>query len=232
YSLRTMADFRGKIIESRLDGTLMSFNGREVEVLFTGRFNAYNLTAVFGACILLGWPLETVLLNMSRLIPVAGRFQTFRSPDGAVTAIVDYAHTPDAVVNVLQAIREVVGTRGRICTVVGAGGNRDKGKRPIMAREAARLSDSVILTSDNPRFEEPEDILADMQAGLDTDEARYRTISIVDRAEAIAEAVRRAAPGDVVLIAGKGHEDYQETKGVKHHFDDREVVAACLASRG
>lgn len=231
YSLRTMADFRGKVIESRLDGTLMSFNGREVEVLFTGRFNAYNLTAVFGACILLGWPLETVLLNMSRLVPVAGRFQTFRSPSGDVTAIVDYAHTPDAVVNVLEAIREVVGNRGRICTVVGAGGNRDKGKRPIMAREAARLSDSVILTSDNPRFEEPEDIIHDMEAGLDTPEARAKTVSITDRAEAIAEAVRRADKGDVVLIAGKGHEDYQEVRGVKHHFDDREIVSACLSGR-
>lgn len=232
YSLRSMADFRGKVIESRLDGTLMSFNGREVEVLFTGRFNAYNLTAVFGACILMGWPLETVLLNMSRLIPVAGRFQTFRSPSGDVTAIVDYAHTPDAVVNVLQAIREVVGSKGRIFTVVGAGGNRDKGKRPIMAREAARLSDFVILTSDNPRFEEPLDILHDMEAGLDTPESRAKSISIVDRAEAIARAISEAAKGDVVLIAGKGHEDYQEVKGVKHHFDDREQAARCLASRG
>ena len=227
YSLRSQADFMGRVIESRLDGTTMSFNGREVEVLFTGRFNAYNLTAVYGASVLLGWPVDEVLVAMSRLVPVAGRFQTFRSSTG-VTAIVDYAHTPDAVVNVLQAIREVVGTRGAIITVVGAGGNRDKGKRPIMAREAALRSDRLILTSDNPRDEEPADIIADMEAGLDVD-TRKKTLSIVDRREAIRTAVALAAPGDVVLIAGKGHEDYQEVKGVKHHFDDREVVKECLA---
>lgn len=229
YSLRAMADFRGRVIESRLDGTLMSFNGREVDVLFTGRFNAYNLTAVFGTSVLLGWDMETVLVNMSRLVPVAGRFQAFHSPDGAVTAVVDYAHTPDAVVNVITAIREVVGNRGRIITVVGAGGNRDKGKRPIMAQEAARLSDKVVLTSDNPRFEEPADILHDMEAGIADDaEARRKTLSIVDRREAIRTAVALAQPGDVVLVAGKGHEDYQEVKGVKHHFDDREVVREVL----
>ena len=228
YSLRNIADFRGRVIESRLDGTLMSFNGREVDVLFTGRFNAYNLTAVYGASILLGWDMETVLLNMSRLVPVAGRFQTFRSAERGVTAIVDYAHTPDAVVNVITAIREVVGNKGKIITVVGAGGNRDKGKRPIMAKEATRLSDRVILTSDNPRFEEPADILHDMEAGLETDEARRKTLSIIDRREAIRAAVALAGEGDVVLIAGKGHEDYQEVKGVKHHFDDREEVKAAL----
>ena len=228
YSLRNIADFRGRVIESRLDGTLMSFNGREVDVLFTGKFNAYNLTAVYGASILLGWDMETVLLNMSRLVPVAGRFQTFRSAERGVTAIVDYAHTPDAVVNVITAIREVVGNKGKIITVVGAGGNRDKGKRPIMAKEATRLSDRVILTSDNPRFEEPADILHDMEAGLETDEARRKTFSIIDRREAIRAAVALAGEGDVVLIAGKGHEDYQEVKGVKHHFDDREEVKAAL----
>lgn len=229
YSLRAMADFRGRVIESRLDGTLMSFNGREVDVLFTGRFNAYNLTAVFGTSVLLGWDMETVLVNMSRLVPIAGRFQAFHSSDGAVTAIVDYAHTPDAVVNVITAIREVVGNRGRIITVVGAGGNRDKGKRPIMAQEAARLSDKVVLTSDNPRFEEPADILHDMEAGIADDaEACRKTLSIVDRREAIRTAVALAQPGDVVLVAGKGHEDYQEVKGVKHHFDDREVVREVL----
>lgn len=228
YSLRNIADFRGRVIESRLDGTLMSFNGREVDVLFTGKFNAYNLTAVYGASILLGWDMETVLLNMSRLVPVAGRFQTFRSAERGVTAIVDYAHTPDAVVNVITAIREVVGNKGKIITVVGAGGNRDKGKRPIMAKEATRLSDRVILTSDNPRFEEPADILHDMEAGLETVEARRKTLSIIDRREAIRTAVALAGEGDVVLIAGKGHEDYQEVKGVKHHFDDREEVKAAL----
>ncbi len=157
YSLRQLADFRGRIVESRLDGTLLSLNDRQVEVRFTGKFNAYNLTAVYGACVLLGWDPEEVLVNMSRLVPVAGRFQAFHSPKG-VTAIVDYAHTPDAVVNVLQAIREVVGAKGRVFTVVGAGGNRDSGKRPIMAREAALRSDRLFLTSDNPRFEQPEAI--------------------------------------------------------------------------
>ncbi|MBR5551012.1 MAG: UDP-N-acetylmuramoyl-L-alanyl-D-glutamate--2,6-diaminopimelate ligase [Muribaculaceae bacterium] len=222
YSLRSKADFVGRVIESRLDGTLMTFNGREVEVLFTGKFNAYNLTAVYATSILLGWDAEEVMVNMSRLVPVAGRFQAFHSPKG-VTAIVDYAHTPDAVVNVLTAIRDVIGNKGNIITVVGAGGNRDKGKRPIMAREAAARSEKVILTSDNPRDEEPTDILRDMEEGLD-DEARAKTLSISDRREAIRTATMLAQAGDVILIAGKGHEDYQEIKGVKYHFDDREVV--------
>lgn len=228
YSLRTLADFSCRIIESHIDGTLLNFNGKEVNVQFTGRFNAYNLTAVYGASILLGWPEDDVLLCMSRLVPVAGRFQAFRSGTG-VTAIVDYAHTPDAVVNVLQAIREVLGNRGRIITVVGAGGNRDKGKRPIMAREAATRSDMLILTSDNPRFEKPEDILADMEAGLDTPQLRANSMSITDRRQAIRAAARTALPGDVILIAGKGHEDYQEIEGVKHHFDDREAVQQAFA---
>lgn len=222
YSLRSEADFTGRIVESRLDGTLLSLNGREVEVMFTGRFNAYNLTAVYGASVLLGWPVEDILRCMSMLVPVAGRFQTLRSPRGYV-AVVDYAHTPDAVVNVLNAIREVVGDKAQVITVVGAGGNRDHGKRPIMAAEAARLSDRLILTSDNPRFEDPRAILADMEAGLDASQ-RPRTLTIVDRREAIRTATALAQPGDVVLIAGKGHEDYQEINGVKHHFDDRETV--------
>lgn len=222
YSLRRHADFMGKVIESRLDGTLISFNGHEVETLFTGKFNAYNLTAVYGVANLLGWDEERILVDMSRLVPVAGRFQTFRAPNG-VMAVVDYAHTPDAVVNVLQSIREVVGSKGQIITVVGAGGNRDRGKRPIMAAEAARLSDRVVLTSDNPRDEDPAEILHEMEGGL-TDETRKKTLSIVDRREAIRTAIMLAGAGDVVLIAGKGHEDYQEIKGVKHHFDDREVV--------
>ncbi len=222
YSLRSEADFTGRIVESRLDGTLLSLNGREVEVMFTGRFNAYNLTAVYGASVLLGWPVDDILRCMSMLVPVAGRFQTLRSPRGYV-AVVDYAHTPDAVVNVLNAIREVVGDKAQVITVVGAGGNRDHGKRPIMAAEAARLSDRLILTSDNPRFEDPRAILADMEAGLDASQ-RPRTLTIVDRREAIRTATAFAQAGDVVLIAGKGHEDYQEINGVKHHFDDRETV--------
>ena len=227
YSLRTMADFRCRIIESRLNGTLLSLNDREVEALFTGKFNAYNLTSVYGAALLLGFPPEEVLVKMSLLVPVAGRFQTFLSPRG-YTAIVDYAHTPDALVNVLGSIREVIGTSGKIITVVGAGGNRDKGKRPIMAKEAALRSDRLILTSDNPRFENPEDILRDMAEGLD-DEARRRTLKITDRKEAIRAAAQFAEKGDVVLIAGKGHEDYQEVCGVKHHFDDSEVVKEIFA---
>ncbi len=227
YSLRTRADFTGKIVESRLDGTLLSLNGHEVEVLFTGRFNAYNLTAVYGASLLLGWDPERVLVDMSRLVPVAGRFQPFRSA-GGVTAIVDYAHSPDALVNVLSTIRDIVGAKGQIITVVGAGGNRDKGKRPIMAREAALRSDRLILTSDNPRDEEPEAIIADMREGLDA-RAMASTLCITDRREAIRTAVSLAGEGDVVLVAGKGHEDYQEIRGVKHHFDDREVVQEALS---
>lgn len=222
YSLRTRADFTGRIIESRLDGMLISFNGCEVETLFTGRFNAYNLLSVYAVGILLGWERNEVEIAMSRLVPVAGRFQTFRSPRG-YAAIVDYAHTPDAVVNVLNTIRDVIGSGNKIITVVGAGGNRDKGKRPIMAREAALRSDRVVLTSDNPRNENPADILADMESGLDS-EGRDKTLTVVDRREAIRTAMMLAREGDVVLIAGKGHEDYQEINGVKHHFDDREVV--------
>lgn len=223
YSLRASADFMGRVVESRLDGTLMSFNGHEVETLFTGRYNAYNLTAVYGVATMLGWNPEKILVDMSRLVPVAGRFQTIHSPLG-VTAVVDYAHTPDAVVNVLQAIREVVGPDKNIITVVGAGGNRDKGKRPIMAKEAALRSNRVVLTSDNPRDEEPEQILRDMEEGLENTDLRSNVLSITDRREAIRTAVMLAKPGDVVLIAGKGHENYQEVKGVKHHFDDCEVV--------
>lgn len=227
YSLRKDADFRGKIIESRLDGTLLSLNGKEVEVRFTGKFNAYNLTAVYGASILTGFPQEEVLVNMSRLVPVAGRFQTFMSPSG-VTAIVDYAHTPDALVNVLDTIREIVGQKGEITTVVGAGGNRDAGKRPQMASEAACRSDKLILTADNPRFEDPEEIIAQMREGLSKEELK-RTLSITNRREAIRTAIRMASPGGVVLVAGKGHEPYQEIQGVRHHFDDREEVEQALS---
>ncbi len=229
YSLRTTADFRCKILETRLDGTLLQLNGRDIEVNFTGRFNAYNLTAVYGASILTGFPEEEVAVNMSKLVPVAGRFQTFRSTDG-VTAIVDYAHTPDALVNVLDTIREVVGNSGQITTVVGAGGDRDHGKRPMMASEAACRSDLLILTSDNPRTEEPESIIKDMKAGLTEDELR-RTLCITDRREAIRTAIRMAQPGTVVLVAGKGHEPYQEVNGIRHHFDDREEVNRELGER-
>lgn len=229
YSLRSDADFRGKVLETRLDGTLMLLNGKEVEVQFTGRFNAYNLTDVYGASILSGFDPEEVIVNMSLLVPVAGRFQPFMSADG-VAAIVDYAHTPDALVNVLDTIREIVGPDGEIITVVGAGGNRDHGKRPMMAQEAACRSDYLFLTSDNPRNEVPEDIIAEMKAGLNSEEMR-RTECITDRRTAIQEAVRRAKPGTVVLVAGKGHETYQEICGVRHHFDDREEVKNAFTLR-
>ena len=227
YSLRSITDFKGRIIESRLDGTTLELNGNQVEVLFTGRFNAYNLLSVYGASLLLGFDPAQVLVKMSMLEPVAGRFQTLRSPRG-YTAIVDYAHTPDALVNVLNAIREVVGTTGHIITVCGCGGNRDAGKRPMMAREAANRSDRVVLTSDNPRNEDPDEILRQMEAGL-PDEARTTTLTITDRRQAIRTACQLAQPGDVVLVAGKGHEDYQEIQGVKHHFDDREQVLDVFA---
>lgn len=228
YALRSVADFRGKIIESRLDGTLISFNGTEVETLFTGRFNAYNLTAVYGASILMGWDNEAVLTAMSRLVPVAGRFQTISSAKG-ITGIVDYAHTPDAIVNVLDTIRDVIGAGHRIITVAGAGGDRDRGKRPIMAREAARRSDRLILTSDNPRSEDPAAIIAEMMTGLD-DEGRQRTLAITDRREAIRAAVMMASAGDVVAVCGKGHETYEIFRDRTIHFDDREELSEALNS--
>ncbi|MDR0977377.1 MAG: UDP-N-acetylmuramoyl-L-alanyl-D-glutamate--2,6-diaminopimelate ligase [Prevotellaceae bacterium] len=222
YSLRSLSDFHGRILESHFEGMLLDFNGRELAVPFIGRFNASNLLAVFGAAVLLGKSEEEVLVALSMLHPVAGRFEAIRSPAGW-TAIVDYAHTPDALANVLTAIHGVLDGRGRVITVVGAGGNRDRGKRPLMAKEAARASDRVIITSDNPRFEEPTDIINDMLAGLDRDD-RAKTLSMADRREAIRTACMMAGVGDVILVAGKGHEDYQEIKGVKHHFDDREEI--------
>ena len=226
YSLRSLADFRGKVIEERIDGTTVEINRHEVEMLFTGRFNVYNLLSVYGAAVLLGFAPEEVLVKTSLLVPVSGRFQTFRSPLG-YTAVVDYAHTPDALVNVLDTLREVSG-EGHVITVCGCGGNRDKGKRPIMAHEAAMRSDQLILTSDNPRDEDPAAILLDMESGLERGELS-RVLKIADRREAIRTACRLARKGDVVLVAGKGHETYQEIKGVKHHFDDREVLAQVFA---
>ena len=222
YSLRSLADFKGKVLESHFEGMLLDFNNRELAVHFIGRFNAYNLLAVFGAAVLLGKREEDVLIALSTLHPVAGRFDAVRSLQG-YTAIVDYAHTPDALANVLNAIHGVLEGRGKVITVVGAGGNRDKGKRPLMAQEAARQSDRLIITSDNPRFEEPQDIMNDMLAGLSKEDLQ-KTLAIADRREAIRTACMLAQKGDVVLVAGKGHEDYQEIKGVKHHFDDKEEV--------
>lgn len=228
YSLRTLCDFKGKVLEDGFDGMLLDINNREVNVQFIGRFNASNLLAVYGAARLLGKQPEDVLLVLSTLRPVAGRFDAIRSKRG-YTAIVDYAHTPDALENVLSAIHEVLRGRGRVITVVGAGGNRDKGKRPLMAQESARQSDKVIITSDNPRFEEPQDIINDMLAGLNKNDMQ-KVLSIADRKEAIRTACMLAQPQDVILIAGKGHENYQEIKGIKHHFDDKEIVNEIFAN--
>ena len=222
YSIRSMADFKAKIIECHFEGMYLDINGKEVGVQFIGKFNVSNLLAVYGAAIMLGKKPDDILVILSTLKSVSGRLEPIHSPEG-YTAIVDYAHTPDALENVLNTINEVLNGKGKVITVCGAGGNRDKGKRPIMAQTAAKLSDKVIITSDNPRFEEPQDIINDMLAGLDNKQMK-KVVSIVDRKEAIRTACMMAEKGDVILIAGKGHEDYQEIKGVKHHFDDREIV--------
>ena len=222
YSTRTMADFKAKIIECHFEGMYLDINGKEVGVQFIGKFNVSNLLAVYGAAVMLGKKPEDILLILSTLKSVNGRLEPIHSPEG-YTAIVDYAHTPDALENVLNAIHEVLNGKGKVITVCGAGGNRDKGKRPLMAQEAVKQSDKVIITSDNPRFEEPQDIINDMLAGLDQKQMK-KVVSIVDRREAIRTACMLAEKGDVILIAGKSHEDYQEIKGVKHHFDDKEVV--------
>ena len=227
YSTRTMADFKARIIECHFEGMYLEMDGHEVGVQFIGKFNVSNLLAVYGAARMLGQQPEDILLVLSTLKSVAGRLEPIRSKEG-VTAVVDYAHTPDALDNVLKAIREVLeGTEGQVITVCGAGGNRDKGKRPLMAREAVKQSDRVIITSDNPRFEEPQAIIDDMLAGLDEEQMK-KVIAIVDRRQAIKTACMMAKSGDVILIAGKGHEDYQDVKGVKHHFDDKEEVRACF----
>ena len=222
YSTRTICDYRARLVETHLDGMLLEFNNREFATLLTGRFNISNLLAIYGAAVELGKEPEEVLRIMSTLKPVSGRFEALHSPQG-FSAIVDYAHTPDAIKNVLGTVNDVLRGRGNIITVVGAGGNRDKGKRPLMAAEAAKASNRVILTSDNPRNEDPQEIINDMLAGL-SDEQRKKTIAIVDRREAIRTACALAQKGDVVVVAGKGHENYQEIQGVKHHFDDKEVI--------
>ena len=222
YSTRTMADFRAKIIECHFEGMYLEINGKEVGVQFIGKFNVSNLLAVYGAAVMLGKKPEDILVIMSTLKSVSGRLEPIHSPEG-YTAIVDYAHTPDALENVLNAIHEVLDGKGFVITVCGAGGDRDKGKRPLMAQEAVKQSDRVIITSDNPRSEDPQDIINDMLEGLDAKQMR-KVVTIVDRREAIRTACMMAQKGDVILIAGKGHEDYQEIQGVKHHFDDKEVV--------
>lgn len=222
YSVRSMADFKAKILECHFGGMYLEIDGREVGVQFIGKFNVSNLLAVYGAAVMLGQNPVNILIAMSTLKSVSGRLDPVHSPLG-YTAIVDYAHTPDALENVLKAIHEVLNGKGHVITVCGAGGNRDKGKRPIMAQEAVKQSDKVIITSDNPRFEDPQDIINDMLAGL-TPQQMTKVVSIVDRKEAIRTACMLAQKGDVILVAGKGHEDYQEIKGVKHHFDDKEII--------
>ena len=222
YSTRSIADFKARIIECHFEGMYLDIDNHEVGVQFIGKFNVSNLLAVYSTAVMLGKKPEDILLVMSTLHSVNGRLEPIHSPEG-YTAIVDYAHTPDALENVLNAIHEVLNGKGQVITVCGAGGNRDKGKRPLMAREAVKQSDKVIITSDNPRFEEPQAIIDDMLAGLNAQQMK-KVISIVDRKEAIRTACMMAQKGDVILIAGKGHEDYQEIKGVKHHFDDKEVV--------
>lgn len=223
YALKSLADFKCKVLEKHLDGMLLDVDGTEVWTHFSGIFNAYNLLSVYATALLLGEKADDVLPAMSELRPVAGRFEILRSPDGKY-AIVDYAHTPDALKNVLSGISEIRTGNEQVITVVGAGGDRDKTKRPVMAREAVLQSDRVILTSDNPRTEVPEQIIADMEVGVEAHQ-RKKVLSIVNRKEAIRTACMLAQPGDIILVAGKGHEDYQEINGVKYHFDDKDVIS-------
>jgi UDP-N-acetylmuramoyl-L-alanyl-D-glutamate--2,6-diaminopimelate ligase len=223
YSLNTMADFKGKILENLLTGLVMTVNDQEVHFRMIGEFNAYNLLAVFGAATCLGHEKQEVLRHLSFLNGAEGRFNYMLSPVEKLVGIIDYAHTPDALLNVLVTIQKLRKRDERIITVVGCGGDRDKTKRPLIARVACEHSDQVIFTSDNPRNEDPAQIIHDMEAGLNTAMKR-KFISITDRKEAIKTAIKVAQPSDIVLIAGKGHEKYQEIKGVKNHFDDKEVL--------
>lgn len=222
YSLNSISDFKAKIIESHFDSTFLNINNNEIWTTFVGRFNAYNLLAVYATAVLAGMDEQEALTGISLLKPVEGRFESLKSNSG-ISAIVDYAHTPDAVKNVLTTIADVLNGEGKIITVIGAGGDRDTSKRPEMAAIAAEMSDKVILTSDNPRTENPEKILDDMAVGINIAQKR-KTIRIADRAEAIRTACMLAQPGDVILVAGKGHEKYQEINGVRHHFDDKEIL--------
>jgi UDP-N-acetylmuramoyl-L-alanyl-D-glutamate--2,6-diaminopimelate ligase len=223
YGIRSMAEFKARIMESHMNGTLLTIDDHELWTRFIGEFNAYNLLAVYATAILLGQEKEETLRVLSSLDTVEGRFQYLRSEEG-VTAVIDYAHTPDAILNVLKTIGHIKKGTEKVISVIGAGGNRDKTKRPEMAKVAAGMSDILILTSDNPRDEEPADIINDMKSGLNEQMLR-NTIIQTDRREAIRTACMMAIKGDIILIAGKGHETYQEIRGVKHHFSDREVVS-------
>lgn len=222
YSLRSMANFKCKVIENHFDGMLINIDSIEVWTRLVGGFNAYNILAIYSAARLLGVEKDIVLTEISSMTPVSGRFEHFKSPKG-INVVVDYAHTPDALQNVIDTINEIRVQENKLITVVGAGGNRDKTKRPVMAKVSVEGSTMVVLTSDNPRFEEPEDILNDMKAGIEPSMVG-KVLTIVDRREAIRTAYMLANQGDVILVAGKGHENYQDVKGVKHHFDDKEVI--------
>lgn len=223
YSLKTLADFKGKIFENNLTGLVMSIDDQEVHFRLIGEFNAYNLLAVYGAAICLGEEKQEVLRFLSVLSGAEGRFDYVLSPKEKIIGIVDYAHTPDALINVLATIQQLRKSGEQIITVVGCGGDRDKTKRPIMGEVACKYSDKVVFTSDNPRSEDPEQILREMEAGLST-AAKRKYISITDRREAIKTSISLAKPADILLIAGKGHEKYQEIKGVKYPFDDKAVL--------
>jgi UDP-N-acetylmuramoyl-L-alanyl-D-glutamate--2,6-diaminopimelate ligase len=226
YSLQTMADFKCRIIENELNGLFLNIDGIEISTRLVGSFNAYNILAVYAAAILLGEDKIEVLKHLSNLNAAEGRFEYLKSKNN-VTAIVDYAHTPDALINVLKTIEAIRTKNEQLITVVGAGGNRDAQKRPIMAKIASEMSDMLILTSDNPRDENPEEILQQMEAGIDIIQKR-KVITIINRKEAIKTACAMAKPGDIILVAGKGHEKYQEIKGIKHHFDDKEILTEFL----
>jgi UDP-N-acetylmuramoyl-L-alanyl-D-glutamate--2,6-diaminopimelate ligase len=222
YSLRSMSDYKCKLIENHFSGLILNIDGQEVHCKLVGSFNAYNITAAYATAVLLNADKMDVLTHLSNLNPVEGRFDHITSKK-KVIGVVDYAHTPDALQNVLNTIHDVSGNQGRVITIVGCGGDRDSAKRPMMAKIACELSDKVILTSDNPRSEDPLEIIHDMEKGIAPSEVR-KTLSIVDRQEAIKAAVSFAHPGDVILVAGKGHEKYQEIKGVRNPFDDKEIL--------
>lgn len=230
YALKSMTDFRGSIREMHPEGMLLSVDGKEVWTSFIGGFNAYNILAVYSGGVLLGAPGNDVLRVISSLAPVEGRFETIRST-GNVTAIVDYAHSPDALENVIEAARQLLGAGQQLITLTGAGGDRDRDKRPLMAKIAAEKSHRVIITSDNPRTEDPEKIINEMLEGVE-EVLRDRVVCITNRKEAIKAACLLARPGDLVLVAGKGHETYQEVNGVRHHFDDREVIRSVFGLPG
>ncbi|MBO9572098.1 MAG: UDP-N-acetylmuramoyl-L-alanyl-D-glutamate--2,6-diaminopimelate ligase [Chitinophagaceae bacterium] len=231
YSLKTTAEFKGRILENGLTGLVMTINDQEVHFRLIGEFNAYNLLAVYGAAICLGENKDEILLHLSSMTGAEGRFEYYISLKERIIGIIDYAHTPDALINVLGTIKKLRKGHEQLITVVGCGGDRDKTKRPVMAEAAAEYSNRAILTSDNPRSEDPMDILKDMETGLNT-AARRKTISIADRKEAIKTAVSFAKEEDIILIAGKGHEKYQEIKGVKYPFDDKQVLLEMFSLLG